>query len=509
MSNEQKGTGNKKIVIGVTVYLILFLAIVLIANLKEINHWLGSVLALLRPVLVGLVIAYLCNPLFRLFERKVFNRLRPQGVRRAVSLTLTYVVALLVVVLIVLLIVPQLIESILSFVGNYNAHVSSAIAQVNKLFEQINSLFEHITGNAELLTYLNEAEIRNNAAELFSNLDKTSEMLMNYLSGMDIKPIQNILSGAISAVTDTIFGIFVSIYLLSTKEKRAAQIMKLRRALFSNAFNERLTKLIGIADRSFGGFLEGKILDSVIIGILIYIVFSIFHIPYALLIATFIAIANIIPMIGFWVGAVPSALILLLSAPAKVIPFLIIVFIVQQIDNNIISPRILGSNTGISPLCVMIAVTTMGTLWGLTGLLLGVPLFATVLELTDEYVTARLQRKGLPSGLANYYANDSIVDPTKNAHTTTDKSVQRFEKEALRLRKMQENREPLNRKQRLILVIYRMAHKYRILSEMTDETHVRFSAEQAAKDAALEAEQMLTARRQATPSPTDSPDPAN
>ena len=510
MNTEEKGSGKKRIILIVAVYLTLFLAIVTVANLKQINQWLGSVLMLLRPVLFGLALAYICNPLFHLLERKVFRRLRPQGLRRAVSLALTYVVALSVILLILFLIVPQLIDSILTFAGNYNAHISSAIAQINQIFESINGLFERVTGNEELLWYLDEAELRKNAAELFSDLDKTSQMLMSYLSGIDLKTVISTFSGALSVLTDSIFGIFVSIYLLSTKEKRAAQVMKLRRALFSDRFNERLTKLIKTADRSFGGFIEGKLLDSLLIGILLYISFLIFRIPYALLIAAFIAIANIIPIVGAIIGAVPSALILLLSAPGKVIPFLLIVLIVQQIDNNIISPKILGSNTGISSLCVMIAITTMGSLWGFVGMLLGVPLFATVLELTDIFVTGRLQRKGLPSGLANYYANDAIVDPTQNAHATADKTVQSFEKKALRLRKLQESGEKLNRKQKLTLTIYRLAHKYHILTDMTDETHARFAAEQAAKDAAAEAELLLLSKREAKSAPAvDSIDATN
>lgn len=503
MDAQEKKKYKQRLLIGAILYMAIFLTLVLVINLKEVNRWIGSVLLLLRPVLIGLGLAYLCNPLFRFIERKVLSRIRPQSLRRAVSLTLTYLTVLLILVLILLLIIPRLIDSIISFATNYNSHISSAIGQINAMFASINSMMESLTGNETFLEYLNEEEIRHQAADLFQNLDKTSQMVMDYLSGLDITPMRNALSDAISIVTDSVLGIFVSIYLLSTKEKRAAQIMKMRRALFNDETNERLTKMIKTADRSFGGFLEGKLLDSVIIAILTYVVISLFGIPYADLIAVFIGIMNIIPVIGLLIGAIPTSLILLLTDPGKLIPFLIIILVIQQIDSNILSPKILGSNTGVSSLCVMIAVTTMGTLWGFVGMILGVPLFATVLEVTDEIVTTRLQRKGLPSGLANYYANDAVVDPIKNAHITADKTVQKFEKEALRVRRMKENGDPLNRKQRLILVIYRMAHKYRILSEMTDETHARFSAEDAAKNAAERAEQLLQQRRADVEDPAD------
>ena len=121
------------------------------------------------------------------------------------------------------------------------------------------------------------------------------------------------------------------------------------------------------------------------------------------------------------------------------------------------------------------------------------PLFATILQLGEEIITKKLQKQGLPSGLANYYDNDAVVDPIKNAHITTDKSAQRFEKEALRIRKMNENGEKLNRREQFTLLLYHSALKYRLLSEMTDETHARYSAEQAAKDAEQEADEYLYA----------------
>jgi len=495
MATQDNQSKFRKQITYIAIYLAIFLLLVWIVNIQQINGWIANLLSILSPVIVGLCIAYLCNPLFRLFEQRLLSRLRPQGLRRALSLLLAYLTLFFIVTLILLLIIPQLIDSIISFASNYNAYISSAIGEINAILGSVNRFVDRFTGNPTFLQYLNEAEIRQEAADLFSNLDKLSSQLLDALSKVDAQPIITLFSDAVSVITDTIFGIFVSIYLLSTKEKRAAQLMKLRRALFSDTMNERITKLIHLADRSFGRFLEGKILGALIFALLSYVAFSIFGIPYALLIATILGVCNIIPIIGSLIGAIPSALILLLSAPEKLLPFLLIVIVIQQIDNNIISPRILGNNTGVSSLCVMIALTTMSSLWGLFGMIVGVPLFATVLELSEEGIMLRLQRKGLPSGLANYYANDAMVDPIKNAHISSDKSAQRFERTALRIRNMQENGEPLKRKERLILLLYRLAHKYHLLSEMTDETHARFSAEQAAVDAAAEADACIKQRR--------------
>ena len=446
-------------------------------------------------MLIGLAIVYLANPIFRFFERRLFFKLRPQGLRRTISLICTYLLLFLIIAFVLLMMIPELIDSIVTFLGKYNDHFSAAIRQINLHFTTINRFFERITGNAELLEYLDEAELREKAADLFMNLDRISSMILDYISKSNFQSIQGVIGGTISLIADIIFGLFVSIYLLASKEKRYAQIMKLRRALFSNKTNEHITRVCTIADRSFGGFLEGKIFDSLLIGILTYIVISIFGIPYPILIAAFIGIANIIPVIGLMIGAIPTSIVIFLSEPGKVIPFLIIILIIQQIDANIIAPKILGNNIGISSLCVVIAVSVMGRLWGVLGLLLGVPLFATVLELIDQIIVRELQKKGRPSGVATYYSGSAIVDPTKNAHLTADRSVQRFEKKALQLFNKQERQEKLNRKEKFMLVLYRLAHKYHILSEMTDEAHTRYAADQAAKDAGAEAEALLNTIR--------------
>ena len=488
---ETKNTKRKKIPIGIWIYLALFIALTWIINLSAVNSWIAWLFMLLRPVLIGLALAYLLNPIFRFFERRVLSRLRLQSLRRVLALTFTYIAVLAVLSLIVLLIVPQLIDSIISFLNSYNAHFSSAIAQVNNIFSHINAFIERFTGNESLLEYLNEAEIREKAAELFANLDKTSDMLMDFLSGVDIKPIQDFVGEAISIVTDSIFGIFVSIYLLSTKEKRYAQIMKLRRALFSNKTNERITRFCTVADRSFGGFVEGKLLDSLLVGILLYILFTIFRIPYAIVLATFIAITNIIPLLGLIIGSIPAVFILLLAAPSKLLPFILIMLIMQQIDVNIISPKILGTNTGVSSLCIIISISVMSHFWGLLGMLLAVPIFATALELFDEYLVSSLQRRGMPSGLANYYAPDAVVDPTKNAAMTYDNAIQRFEKRAHYVLNRRERGEKLSRRESFLLSLYYLARKYRLLTDMSDETDARYAAEEAVHAAELEADMAI------------------
>ncbi len=503
MQSEENKFFTKKRRIGILVYAVLLLATVLIINLDAVNEWIFGVLLLLRPILIGLGIAYICNPMFRLYERKLLSKVRPMGLRRTLSLTLTYLSLLAILALLLLLILPRLIESIASFAVNYEQHLVSAIAQMNLIIEKVNAIAANITGNDTFITPID----RNNFGEMVIKWwNANRDELLGKLSNIDMKPIADVIGNAMSLLTDTIFGLFISLYLLSTKEKRYAQVMKLRRALFGNSLNQSITRFCRVADRSFGAFIEGKLLASLIIGVLTWAIISLFEIPYALLIATIIAIANIIPMIGPLIGAIPTALILLLTSPAKVIPFLIIIIIIQQLDSNIISPKILGNNTGVSSLCVVIAIATMGHLWGLLGMILGVPLFATVLDLIEHGTIERLQKKGFPSGLENYYAGDSLVDPTQNAHSSTDKTVQRLERAALHIEKKLMSGEKPHRRERFWYFIYRMAHKYHIINDLSDESAARFAAAEAideCRTAANELTETLRAEKAAVQDCTD------
>ncbi len=499
MEQNQNQQNRKKQIGGIILYAVALFAILLIINLDAVGGWLGSVLLLLRPILIGLALAYLLNPIFRLFEQRIFFKLRPQGLRRTLSLIMTYLTLLLILALLLLLIVPQLLQSIMVFAQNYEAHLHSAITQLNSIIDRINDIFSNITGYAMLISPIDSNDL---SSSLLSWWEENREQITAYLSEINIKPIAEVIGNAVSVLTDTLFGLFISLYLLSTKELRYAQIMKLRRALFSESANQRITQFCRIAHRSFGAFFEGKLLDSLIVGILIYIAISIIGVPYAILIASIIAVMNIIPIIGPIIGAIPASLILLFSAPGKIIPFLIVVIIIQQLDANIICPKILGRNTGISSLCVVIAITTMGALWGLTGMFLSVPLFVAVLDLIERNAESRLQLKGLPSGLENYYAEGDTSAPM-SADSTTDKAVQKLERAALHIKKKQSTGEELTRRERMQWFFYSVGHKYHIISEITDDEETRFAAAEAADESRRRAEQLLCEHRAAK---ADTPD---
>ncbi len=482
-----------RLAIWLIVYALALAFILSISNLNAINERLYALLRILRPLTIGLVLAYLCNPFFRFYERRVCCRLRPPSLRRPLALTMTYLSVLLIFVILFLLIVPQLLDSIQSFLANYEIYLNSFVNFANRVFAFFNSIASRFSANAVLFKPLDVQQIKIAVLEWIKNFNFKSDAFTsnNFLL------IFNAVSSTLAFVADFLIGFFISLYLLATKEKRYAQVMKARRALFSDRVNSVLTNFFTAADRSFGRFIEGKLIDSLIVGILLYIIISIFRVPYAGMIAAIVAITDIVPIIGPFIGTIPSAVIILLTDPSKLIPFLIIVVIVQQIDGNIIAPKILGDNTGVSSLCVMIAITTFGTLWGLVGAVLGVPIFATVLELTDGYVVAKLQRKGLPSGIENYYAPDALVTPSSEVSSDQGRFVSAVVRRAFHLQSRM-NRDPkakLSVSDRICRWLYKRISHMGIVTDLSDETYAELALEEAILNATSESERLYEAEQ--------------
>ncbi len=446
---------------------VLFL-ILLISNLEEVKRWIDAINRVLAPVMIGLVIAYLANPFFRFFERKAFLALRPTGLRRVLSLLCAYLTLLVIIGGLLLLIIPQLVESIQNFAANFDGYLESVVSQANNLIMDINTGLPPKADGSPAIAYLHADGIRESVGNLMNSLLLA---LKNNFNPESLGMITSLLGRTTSILTNVTFGIFISIYLLSTKELRYAQIVKFRRAYLSETVNRRLTRFITIADQSFGGFLRGKILDSGIVGCMVYVVCLIFDIPYAILVAVIVGITDIIPVIGPFIGVIPTAIIILLTDPIKVVIFVISILVIQQIDGNIIAPKILGEHTGVSSLCVMIAILVMGDLMGLVGMLIGVPLFATVIEIVKLYLDKRLTEKGLPVKTESYAA-EAPPEPALVPDETP--STLRNMCEQLAAKTQSDN---LTSLEELQLRSYALAKKHDLFSDTSDESISRFAGE--------------------------------
>ena len=448
-----------------------FLLLLMIAFYREINIWLEGVVDIFSPVILGFVFAYLINPIFRVLERRVFYRVYPSAARRAISLLLTYIIALLLIGFIALLILPQLISTLMNFVSNYQTYVDGAIASINGAIDGINNIIFKFFKIKKLLGSV-DASI---ATTLFDNI-------LNELSEQ-IPILTSKASLFISGATDVVFATFISIYLLASKEKRYAQIMKFRTAVFSDKINQRITKICTTANNLFGKFVEGRLLDSLIVGVMTYLAISIAQIPYAVLIASSIAVWNIIPTVGFLVGFVPAFVLLLFTDATLLIPFTLIMFVIYQIDNNVISPRILGYNTGVGPLCIIIAICTMGRLFGLVGLIISVPLFATLIDLSNDIIQERLRHKRMPDDTENYFAPDLSMDYLHMSTTQLGRIIIRIEKRALHINnQIAAGRESsLSKRDRNFIAAYQTARKMNLISDVPPNVLTQFSTESIEK----------------------------
>jgi predicted PurR-regulated permease PerM len=218
-------------------------------------------------------------------------------------------------------------------------------------------------------------------------------------------------------LTDLILSLFIAFYLLSSRDKRVAQIRKFRHAVFTEKQDAKITAVVRLTDKTFNGFVFGVLIDALVVGVLTFLMLSIFEVsPYNLLIATIVAVTNVIPVFGPFIGAIPSAFIVLISNPSKVFLFIILILIIQQVDGNILCPKIQGDNTGVSSLAVLIAITVAGGMWGLGGMVIGVPIIAVIIEMGKRAIEERLIRKGKPVETTAYYPEDALGNAEKDVY---------------------------------------------------------------------------------------------
>ena len=361
-----------------------------ISQIGAVTSYIDKIFIILQPFIIGFAIAYLLGFLLKVYERnlkkiKNYRNLKLKY-QRIISLTLTYLTAILLIVLFLQFVLPQLIESIVGLVNNIPTYISN----LNKVS---NYLFKKFDIKKEQMDVINE---------------KLKDLIDTIITiGTNLLPvIGNIVTSFASSIWNIAIGAIVSIYLLIDKENMCAGIKKVVYAILPEKGAEKAILITHKSNETFGKFLSGKILDSAIIGILAYIVLKICNMPYALLISVVIGITNIIPFFGPFIGAVPSFIIILFVSPEKALWFLLIVFILQQLDGNIIGPKILGESIGISAFWILFSIMVAGEIMGFVGMIIGVPLFAVIYSLFKDFINEKLKSKGLKTDLKEYKNSD-------------------------------------------------------------------------------------------------------
>ncbi|WP_419724926.1 AI-2E family transporter [Terrisporobacter petrolearius] len=357
------------------------------SQIGSFSEKISIAIGILYPFIIGFAIAYLLNFILDFYEVKMLGKTQwfgnlKRGHKRSIGLLLTYLTAVGICYLFIHFIVPQLIESIMGFVNEVPQYVDNVTRLFNNLINETNVSPEY-------------------AALIQEQMDKYIQFVMDFAKEI-IPIVGNMLKVIASSVWNIVLGIIISVYLLIDKENFFAINRKIICALFSTKTSNRIFELTYRSNETFGKFLSGKIIDSAIIGVLSFVVFSVFKMPYTLLISVIIGVTNIIPFFGPFIGAIPSFIIILFVSPTKALVFLLLVFIIQQIDGNIIGPKILGDSIGISAFWILFAILVAGKFLGIVGMIIGVPLFAIVYSIIKEDVEYKLKNKELPTETKDY-----------------------------------------------------------------------------------------------------------
>ena len=370
----------------------------LIYRFQGFGDAISKLTGILMPFIYGAVIAYLLKPVCNCVE-DFLRRLLPEKMGTAANMlavTISLLFGILVVYALIMMIVPQLITSVTTLYytarNNLNDFVDWASHQ------------EIIASNQKLLDFIE------------TSYDNLQDTLDNLVRTKLVPSMQSLLSGAalgvmsfVTFLKNIVIGLIVSVYLLASRKKFGQQGKLILYSLVKPRWANLIMEEIRYADRMFGGFINGKILDSAIIGVLCYIACLIFKFPSALLVSVIIGVTNVIPFFGPFIGAIPATLLILIQNPIKALWFVLFVLVLQQVDGNIIGPKILGNTTGLSSFWVLFAILLFGGLWGFVGMIIGVPLFAVIYDVIKKLVFHGLKRNE-ESGMVNLY-HDAFGDP--------------------------------------------------------------------------------------------------
>ncbi len=405
LGRQQPGRLWREISKGMTYFVVIAAGIIfyfILLRLTDLSFVFMKAIDVLKPFLYGMLIAFLMNPIVRkvdavlvpVLEKRTKGREQAEKLSRTAGIVLSLVVLVAVITALFNMLIPELYRSIRSL-------VFTLPRQINELADQMN---EFVKGDSSMGLMLRT--VVRQATETFQNWLKNNF----FRQANDIMTI--LTTGVIEFIGEifnALIGIIVSIYMLYSKEMFGRQGKKVTYAMFSARHANIILHVTQKANEIFGGFLVGKIVDSMIIGVLCFVGLSFLNMPYALLVSVIVGVTNVIPFFGPYIGAIPSAVLILLADPVKGIYFLIFILILQQVDGNFIGPKILGSSTGLSSFWVIFAILLGGGMFGFLGMLLGVPTFAVIYYIVQMLINGRLHSKNLPEG-TEYYDEFSFVD---------------------------------------------------------------------------------------------------
>lgn len=374
-----------------------------IVNWASTKEFLGAVLSLLAPFFLGIFIAFLIHPLVKRFEKNLFHdkcHIKSQKLRQFLAILISYVIVLGATTLFLIIVIPQITNSladVLDILKSWYAIATDFVLNLESHYPNFN--FEFID----------------------QTLDQFFPSIVNYLSDILTNTIPMLFSASVSVVTwlfNILIALAISCYLLADRKTIKNHFKRFLFAVFSTEKANNLISTLKSCNNIFSGFIVGKFIDSIIIGILCAILLMIFKMPFVALISVIVGITNMIPYFGPIIGAIPGFLIIVISDYKQAIIYLILILALQQFDGNILGPKILGDSTGLKPLWIIFAITVGGWLWGPIGMFLGVPLLAVIAFLTNRWIDQKLEQKSIK--LVDY--TQPLNEDETNSEDTMDKS---------------------------------------------------------------------------------------
>ena len=401
---------------GLTLLLVVIVCLLIyfaLLRLEMISNVIHLILGILKPIIYGFAIAYLLNPIVKKVDEHLIpyiNKHFPNGkkaaqISRGTGIFIAVILLISIITALCNMMLPELYKSIWNMVSTVPSQLNTAVDQITKMMSK-----DTTTG------------------QLFTNvLMQATDFIQNWMKTDLLEQVNVVMSnltvGVINVVKELfngIIGIIISVYVLWGKEVFSQQSKKIVYAIFKPNSANMILHLTIKSNEIFGGFIIGKIIDSVIIGILCFIGLSILKMPYTLLVSVIVGVTNVIPFFGPYIGAIPSAILITLSNPIKGLYFLIFILILQQIDGNIIGPKIIGNSTGLSAFGVVFSILLGGGLFGIPGMILGVPTFAVLSYIVTMLINHNLEKKNLPTD-ASCYDELSYVD-TDGTYVHSDRN---------------------------------------------------------------------------------------
>ena len=385
---------------GITAFLVIACSILfyyVLFNRSSFTGGIGKIIQISMPIIDGFVLAYLITPILNKVEKCIIKPIyikadipmtsKNKQRMRAISILLTIVLILIVFYEFFGLIIPEVIRSVQSIIFQMPVYVNNLT----------NWALGLIKDNPDLEIAVNQL-INQYSAKI---MDYVNTNLLPHINEL-IKTLSLSVLGVFKAFWNFIIGFILSIYVLGSKEKFAGQAKKIAYALFDRKGGNELISNFRFIHSTFIGFIGGKIVDSIIIGIICFICTNIIGTPYAILVSVIVGVTNVIPFFGPWIGGIPSALLVLMVDPLQALYFVILILVIQQFDGNILGPKILGDSTGLSGFWVIFAITIFSGLFGVLGMIVGVPIFAVIYAAIKSVVNRLLRKKDLPTDIQPY-----------------------------------------------------------------------------------------------------------